>query len=264
MMDATPLNAVLTVAAGVLTGVLSGAFGIGGAAVSTPAIRALGVSAVFAVGTTLPSILPSAATGSLGYARESLVSWRVVGWAAPAGVAGAVIGSLLSERVPGEGHWLMIATAVLLAYTSVRMARSPTSERAGHSPENERRRDRPAVLLSLGAAAGLLSGLLGVGGGTIMVPGFSELARIPLKTAIACSLVCVGVLAVPATLTHWSLGDIDWRTAGLLSLGVVPGARLGAALAIRARTRRLRLAVAAFLGVVAVVYGVGEALALTR
>ncbi len=97
-----------------------------------------------------------------------------------------------------------------------------------------------------------------------MVPGFSELARIPLKTAIACSLVCVGVLAVPATLTHWSLGDIDWRTAGLLSIGVVPGARLGAALAIRARTGRLRLAVAAFLGLVAVVYGVGEALAFSR
>lgn len=262
-MDTTPLRGLLTVAAGVITGMLSGAFGIGGAAFSTPTIRALGVPAALAVGTTLPSILPGAIIGTARYARERLVWWRVVAWAAPAGVAAAVAGSLLSKEVPGEGHWLMIATAALLAYTAVRMGRSPETAEAERS-SNPGRRDRPALLVSLGAAAGLLSGLLGVGGGTILVPGFSELARIPLKPAIACSLVCVGILAVPATLTHWALGDIDWLTAGLLSLGVVPGARLGAALAIRARARRLRLAVAAFLAVVAVVYAVGEALALIR
>jgi len=264
-LDTTPINVLLTLFAGVLTGVLSGAFGIGGAAFSTPAIRVLGVPAALAVGTTLPSILPSAVAGTVRYVRESLVSWRVVGWTAPAGVVSAVVGSLLSSKVPGEGHWLMIATAGLLGYTSWRMARSSSTSDHGTSKarSGRRPRSRPALLVAVGAAAGLLSGLLGVGGGTIMVPGFSELARIPLKTAIACSLVCVGIFAVPATLTHWSLGDIDWPAAGLLSLGVVPGARLGAALAIRAGTRRLRLAVAGFLGAVAVVYAVGEIVALS-
>lgn len=269
-MDTTPLNILLTLAAGVLTGVLSGAFGIGGAAFSTPAIRVLGVPAALAVGTTLPSILPSAVAGTVRYVRESLVWWRVVAWTAPAGVVSAVLGSLLSSRVPGDGHWLMIATAGLLGYTSWRMARpsnaSDASDASDDDPSRSRRRsrDRPAVLVAVGAVAGLLSGLLGVGGGTIMVPGFSELARIPLKTAIACSLVCVGIFAVPATITHWSLGDIDWTAAALLSVGVVPGARLGAALAIRTGARRLRLTVAGFLGAVAVVYAVGEILALSR
>ncbi len=265
-MDTTPLNVLLTLAAGVLTGVLSGAFGIGGAAFSTPAIRVLGVPAALAVGTTLPSILPSAVAGTIRYVRESLVWWPVVAWAAPVGVLAAVLGSLLSSRVPGEGHWLMIATAALLGYTSWRMARpsNVAGDVSDASRSRSRRRAHPLLLVAVGAAAGLLSGLLGVGGGTIMVPGFSELARIPLKTAIACSLVCVGIFAVPATLTHWSLGDIDWLTAGLLSLGVVPGARLGAALAIRTGIRRLRLAVAGFLGVVAVVYAIGEILALSR
>lgn len=274
-MGTTPVDIVLTLAAGVVTGILSGAFGIGGAAFSTPAIRALGVPAALAVGTTLPSILPSAVTGTARYVRESLVWWRVVAWTAPAGVVAAVLGSLLSKEVPGEGHWLMIATAGLLAYTSLQMARSPDGPdddesagtgRADRHPSSVEApvRDHPALLLSVGAAAGLLSGLLGVGGGTVMVPAFSELARIPIKTTIACSLVCVGVFAVPATLTHWSLGDIDWLAAALLSVGVVPGARLGAALAIRARAKRLRLAVAAFLGTVAVVYAVGELLALSR
>jgi len=49
---------------------MSAAFGVGGATISTPAIRALGASAFVAVGTTLPSILPSAAAGTLRYMRE--------------------------------------------------------------------------------------------------------------------------------------------------------------------------------------------------
>ena len=264
MMDATPLRALLSLLAGVVTGVLSAAFGIGGAVISTPAIRLLGVSALFAVGTTLPAIIPSAASGALRYARQSLVHWRVVAWTGSAGVVAAVGGSLLTRVVPGEGHWLMIATAAILAYSSWRMARGAGAD------EEERReaagagRDRPPVLVAVGAVAGLLSGLLGVGGGAVMVPGFTEVARLPLKAAIATSLVCVGLLAVPGTVTHWALGGIDWLTAGLLSLGVVPGARLGAVLAIRARDRRLRLAVAGSLAVVAVIYGVGEAIALIR
>ncbi|MDP9071858.1 MAG: sulfite exporter TauE/SafE family protein [Actinomycetota bacterium] len=264
MMDATPLNAVLTVMAGVVTGLLSAAFGVGGAVVSTPAVRLLGVSAAFAVGTTLPSILPSAATGTVRYTRESLVRWSAVAWAAPPGIAFAVLGSLLSKEVPGEGHWLMIATAALLGITSWRMAHPERPTDVAGTDQGDPPSDHPLVLIGVGALAGLLSGLLGVGGGVVLVPGLAELARVPLKSAIATSLVCVGILAVPSTVTHWSVGDIDWRTAILLSLGVVPGARLGAVAAIRASDARLRLAVASFLGVVSVVYGVSEALALAR
>ena len=257
MMDSTLLHGVLTVVAGIFTGMLSAAFGVGGAVISTPAIRALGVSAAFAIGTTLPSILPSAATGTRRYLREGIIRWHVVAWAAPAGIAAAVGGSLLSKEIPGEGHWLMLLTAVLLAFTAWRMAR-PEQLRPPAGPEH----DRPSVLIGVGAAAGLLSGLLGVGGGVVMVPGFTELARIPLKPAIATSLVCVGLFAVPGTITHAALGDVDWRTAALLSVGVVPGARLGAHLSLKATDRRLRLAVAAFLGLTALVYAGGELVAL--
>ena len=64
-MHAGLLRDVLTLAVGVVTGVLSAAFGVGGAVVSTPGIRALGATAFIAVGTTLPSILPSAAVSSI-------------------------------------------------------------------------------------------------------------------------------------------------------------------------------------------------------
>lgn len=257
MMDDTPLHALLTIAAGVVTGMLSAAFGVGGAVISTPAIRLLGVSAAFAVGTTLPSILPSAATGTWRYTRERLVRWQVVAWTTPAGILAAVAGSFLSQEVPGDGHWLMILTAVLLGVTAWRMVH----ERPPPPPDHRTHR---GVLVGVGAAAGLLSGLLGVGGGIVMVPGFAEVARIPLRSALATSLVCVGLFAVPGTLAHWHVGDVDWRTAILLSIGVVPGARLGAQLAMRAGEARLRQAVAGFLGLIAVVYAVSEATALAR
>jgi uncharacterized membrane protein YfcA len=106
--------------------------------------------------------------------------------------------------------------------------------------------------------------LLGVGGGIVMVPGFNQFVGLRLKETIATSLVCVGILAIPGTVTHAFLGDIDWRFAVLLAIGVVPGARLGAVAAIRAERDRLRLVVALFLGVIAVVYGVGEVIALAR
>src|SRR5436853_2821660 len=104
---------------------MSASFGVGGATISTPGIRALGASAFVAVGTTLPSILPSAISGTLRYMREGMVDRQVVKWAAPIGVATSVVGSLLSHVIPGNGHWLMIATALLLGATAWRMRKAP-------------------------------------------------------------------------------------------------------------------------------------------
>src|SRR5260221_13690106 len=95
------LRDALTLVAGVCTGVLSAAFGVGGAVISTPAIRALGASATIAIGTTLPSILPSALSGTLRYTRDRLIEWRVVWWTAPFGMAAARGGPRLSQVAPG-------------------------------------------------------------------------------------------------------------------------------------------------------------------
>jgi uncharacterized protein len=117
-------------------------------------------------------------------------------------------------------------------------------------------------LVLLGTFAGGLSGLLGVGGGVLMVPGFNQVLGMPLRTAIATSLVCAGAFAVPATITHAILGTIDWHVAILLTVGAVPGAHLGASMSIRFSDRRLRIAVAVVIGIVAVTYATGELVAL--
>ena len=115
----------------------------------------------------------------------------------------------------------------------------------------------------VGLAGGLTSGLLGVGGGILMVPAFLGLVRLTIKEAVATSLLCVGVLAIPGTITHALLGNILWSFAIPLSIGVIPGAQVGAHLAIRSSDRTLRLSVGIVLGVIAILYAVGEILALT-
>lgn len=285
-MDPGILRDALVVALGLLTGVMSGLFGVGGAVISTPGIRVLGVPALLAVGTTLPSIIPGAASGTARYAREGMVDWQVVAITAPAGVVAAVGGALAADHVPGEGHVLMLMTAGLLGYSAFRML--PRDEPEGSpdpAPDHDElaetdaevasaiggaddvlvahpTRRRPLSFLAVGIVAGGLSGLLGIGGGIVMVPGFTQFGGLPVKRAIATSLACVGLFAIPGTITHALLGNIDWRFALLLCVGVVPGARIGAALAIASGDRRLRRIVAVFLGTMALAYGIGETLAL--
>lgn len=259
MSDA--LQFLLTVGAGFVTGILSAMFGIGGAVVSTPAIRLLGATALQAVGSTLPSVLPSSITGSIRYRREGLVIPRVVAWTALAGVPASVLGSRLTSVFPGDGHLLMLATAAMVGYTAWRTA-FPPDHPLGADGEPRPPHEEPWRMIVVGLAAGGFSGLLGIGGGILMVPAFTIWIGIPLRRTIATSLMIVGVLAVPGTLTHWALGHIDWTYAIGLALGVVPGAWLGARFTINASELTLRRTVGAALGVIAVAYAVGETLAL--
>ncbi len=253
------LEIVLTVLVGVVAGVLSGMFGIGGAVVTTPAIRVLGATAFEAIGSTLPSILPSSISGSLRYRRADLIRGRIVLITSAFGAPASVVGSRLSRVVPGNGHWLMITTAVLVGYTAYRTAFPVTrSDRSG----GEGIRDEWWRLALIGIGAGGLSGLLGIGGGILMVPAFSAWVGLPLKDTIATSLVCVGFFAIPGTITHAFEHDINWTFALALALGVIPGARIGARLTIGASDTALRYAVGSVLGIIAVIYAVGEILAL--
>ena len=267
------LTLALVLIAGFFTGVLSGMFGVGGAVISTPAIRALGATPLEAVGSTLPSIIPSSISGTLRYHRDGLIRWKVVAWTGLTGSLAAVLGALASDLVPGNGHLLMIMTAGLVGFTAFRMARSPARPDPADAEEPEPASDPDLLaapepsgparhewwrLAIIGVAAGLLSGLLGIGGGLLMVPLFTAWVRLSIKEAIGTSLACVGILAVPGVITHQLLGHIDWFFALPLSIAVIPGARIGAHLAIRSTDRALRIRVATVLGLIAVIYAIGE------
>jgi len=255
------LQFALTVAVGVASGVLSGMFGIGGAVVTTPAIRVLGATTFEAIGSTLPAILPSSISGSLRYNREHLIRGRIFLLTSAFGVPATILGSRLSRAVPGNGHWLMIATAVLVGFTAYRTA-FPVERPDGTIGTADNLRDEWWTLGVIGFAAGMLSGLLGIGGGILMVPAFSAWVGLPLKETIATSLACVGVFAVPGTITPAIQGDIDWSFAIALAIGVIPGAQIGARLTIASDDRTLRYAVGTALGIIAIIYAAGEIAAL--
>lgn len=278
-MDPGLVRDAVTALLGLATGVLSGLFGVGGGVISQPGMRLLGVEPLVAIGTALPAIIPGAASGTCRYSREGLIRWRAVAATVPVGLVAAAAGGFLAEEVPGEGHLLQLATACLLGFSAWRMARQPDRPAIRHeplaesdAPEAPTGAEQPpgpgpegattGTFAAIGATSGLLSGLLGIGGGVLMVPAFTSWVRLTIKEAVATSLVCVGVLAVPGTITHAILGNVDWAFAIPLAIAVVPGAQLGAHLTIRASARSLRLAVAIVLGLIAIAYATGEILVL--
>jgi Predicted permeases len=257
-----PVILLLVLVAGFFTGMLSGVFGVGGAVISTPAILALGATPLQAVGSTLPSIIPSSIAGTLRYTREGLVRRRVVLFTGLAGATFAALGAIASAAIPGRGHVQMVLTACLMAFTAYRTGTG------GRQPPSLDEHGQPhlnlgaGLLIIIGVLAGMLSGFLGVGGGILMVPAFTALVGLDLKEAIGTSLACVGIIAIPGTITHQLLGNVSWFYAVPLMIGAIPGARVGVHLAIKASDRHLRIVVASVLGTIAVIYGAAELIAL--
>jgi uncharacterized membrane protein YfcA len=269
----SPLEVTAVLIVGFASGILSGMFGVGGAVLTTPGIRAVGATPIEAVGSTLPAILPGALSGAWRYSKAGMVDWHV---ALPSGLLGsgfAVAGAELSDHV--NGHYLMLITAALLLYSGLRsvrehfVARAPEPALVGKSVDTPdvdppvERTNAPTLLVGLlGATAGLLAGLLGIGGGVLMVPAYTLALRMPPKRAVATSLVAVAMFSVPAMVTHALLGHINWAFALPLTVGVVPGAQLGAKLTLGGSEARLRFLMGLFFTVLALVYGGAELAAL--
>jgi uncharacterized protein len=245
-------EAVIGVAVGLVAGVASGLLGVGGGIVMTPGIQVLmGAPPIVALATPLPAIFPTAATGAWTYRRAGELDGRAAMSMVVPGIAGAIIGAALTDVV--NTHILLVVTAMILAYQAVAILRG--SERR----EGSLREVRVSAYAATGFAAGFVSGLLGIGGGLIMVPVLVGGLGMPLKRALGTSLAAIVALVVPGTIVHASLGHIDWAIFAVVTVGAVPGARLGASLALGTRERTLRMLVGSFLLVVAVVYGAIEA-----
>jgi uncharacterized membrane protein YfcA len=254
----TPLQAALGVLVGMVAGIGSGLFGVGGGIVTTPAINVLlGGTAIQAVATPLPVIFPTSLVGAVTYGRAGEVSRRAFLWAIGPGITGAAAGAALTDLV--NAHLLLVVTSVLIGWTAVQVAR-------GRTPKTPWEGGKTAgwKYAAIGLAAGFVSGLLGIGGGILMVPLFTAALGMPLKRALGTSLATMSALVIPGTLVHEILGHIDWTIFAVLTIGVIPGARIGSRIALRTREHSLRIAVGTFLLAVALLYGARELLALVR
>jgi uncharacterized membrane protein YfcA len=256
----TMFDAVVGLIVGLISGVLSGLFGVGGGIVMTPGIQILlGAEPIVALATPLPVILPTALTGAFTYHRAGEVDVRAAAWMAGPGVIGAIAGAALTDVV--DTHLLLIVTAMLLAYQAVSILRG---NRVGGKGGQVGFDATPSMFLGIGLVAGFVSGLLGIGGGLVMVPLMVGWLGMPLKRALGTSLLAIVALVIPGTIVHAALGHIDWAVFLVLTLGAIPGARIGAGLALGTKERTLRTLVGSFLFVVALAYGIAEVATVFR
>jgi uncharacterized protein len=246
----TLADALQAVAIGVVAGVLSGLFGVGGGIVMTPGIDALlPVPPIGAIATPLPVIFPTSITGAITYTRAGEVDRRAALMMAPTGLIGSALGALATKWI--DPTLLLFVTAALLGWQSIGIMRG---RRRDGDEAVEQRSVSASTFAVIGLTAGLVSGLLGIGGGLVMVPLLAGWCRMPLKRVLGTSLLTIPALVIPGTVVHAALGHIDWWAALYLTVGAVPGARVGAMLALGTAERTLRLVVGGGMLAIAVLY----------
>ena len=235
-MDTQILLGALLIGAGV--GFLSGAFGKGGSAISTPLLHALGVPALAALASPLPATIPSTLLASRGYARAGHVDRTVLRTGLIVGLPLTALGALLTRWVGGES--LVLATDVILLALGLRvlLGASHAAVDTEAAPVTPSRLRTVAVV----AAAGFVSGLLGNSGGFLLAPLFMGVLKMPVRRALGTSLALAAALAVPGTIVHAWLGHIDWSLTLVFGLASVPLATVGAGVALRVRERSLTMA----------------------
>jgi uncharacterized membrane protein YfcA len=240
---------------GFASGFTSGAFGVGGGVITTPAIRMLLFqSSDIALGTPLPVILPSALVGGFNYWRAGKIIRRIVLYCSLFGLGGTVVGSYATAFI--DTRYIMIVTALIIFYLAWRtcataIGKDPYKHLEGGNGE----RAWPVWKLALiGFAAGFFSGFLGLGGGVVMVPAFFFVLHLELKECLGNSLVIIAILAIPGSIIHSLLGHVDWLIAMAMMLGVMPGAYLGSFFTLRARNRRVLLLFSCFLFAIGIIF----------
>jgi hypothetical protein len=241
--DATRLAA--TVLAGLVTGGVLGLTGAGGSILTLPAlVGAAGLAPHQAVAASLISVGGSAAVGAATHARDGRLRFRAaLPFALVAGAA-ALGGGRLGRMLPARA--LMIAFGTLALFVGWRVLRGSRSRAADTEVSTAPPGRVRARLVASALAVGLLSGVLGVGGGFLIVPALIAAAGLGLPEAIATSLAvialnCAGALA--GTLS--TLEALPWGRVLPFAAASILGSRAGARLAGRWPAERLRLAFAA-------------------
>ncbi|MDQ1383150.1 MAG: uncharacterized protein QOG65_529 [Actinomycetota bacterium] len=226
---------------GAAVGFLSGAFGKGGSALSTPLLHLLGVSAIVAIASPLPATIPATLFAGRRYARAGQLDRRVLRIGLLLGLPLTALGAYLTRWVSGEP--LVLATDMIILVLGVRVlvGASSTPEPVADDAVDESAPPRLRTVLVVGGAA-LVSGLLGNSGGFLLAPLFMSVLHMPARRAFGTSLALAAALAVPGTFVHAWLGHIDWSLSLVLGLASVPFATLGATMALRVRERSLTFA----------------------
>lgn len=240
----TQRNLIL-VLVGLGAGFLSGMFGVGGGVVIVPALIAVGFAPRLASGTSLTTILPLSAVGVVSYALQGDVAWAAAGLLAVGALAGAQVGTWLLSRI--EQKWLQVAFAVFM-FASVAMLFIAIPSRDSHIVITI---GSAVGLVATGLATGMLSGLLGVGGGVIVVPALMLLFGASDLVAKGTSLALMIPTALTGTIANLARKNLDVTAALIVGLAACCTTVLGSMVAHRVSPFVATVTFAAFLSLVA-------------
>ncbi|MBK0422247.1 TSUP family transporter [Leucobacter sp. CSA2] len=219
-------NVLILLLLGCLTGLLSGLFGIGGGIVLVPLlVMFLGFEQRLAAGTSVAAILPAAIAGSIGYAVQGNVDWLAAVLLAAGVVVGAQIGSYLLARVPTAFlRWLFMSFLLVVAVSLWFVV-----------PQRDAAISMTVfmgiMLVLVGVVTGVLSGLLGVGGGVIVVPVLMFFFGASDLIAKGTSLVMLIPGSISGTIGNTRRKNVDLRTAAIVGIAAAALSPVGSIVA---------------------------------
>jgi uncharacterized protein len=225
-----------------LVGLLLGLFGGGGSLLSVAVLSfGLGMSAKAAVAASL-LIVGVTSTAAL-LAQRDLVSVRTGTAFGGAGMIGAFAGGRLAALLPEAV--LLTAFGVVLSLTSIAMLRLAPVNAGAVPPVNETAAAHGARVLTLALGIGFVTGLLGAGGGFLIVPALVLHRRMPMKRAVATSLLVIALQSFAGFVGHLGGPKLNWAVVVPFTLMATLGSVLGATLSNKAPQPLLRRGFAA-------------------
>ncbi|MBU6268306.1 MAG: sulfite exporter TauE/SafE family protein [Sphingomonadales bacterium] len=279
------VNGFVIVLLGGLTGLLSGMFGVGGGFLTTPLLIFYGVPPTVAAASAASQVTGASVSGVFAHSRRGGVDYQMGGVLVAGGVLGTGIGSLLFRFLEHLGQIDTVINflyVILLGGIGGLMARESIQTlkamRGGGAPPPRKRRHHPLVAnlplrwrfyrsglyisplapLLLGMATGILTMLMGIGGGFVLVPAMLYILGMSANVVVGTSLFQILFVTMATTMMHaLTTHAVDIVLALLLLLGSVSGAQVGAQFAQAASPVRLRLVLAVIVLLVALRMAIG-------
>lgn len=221
-----------------LIGLTLGLLGGGGSILTVPVlVYLLGFAAKPAIAMSLPVVGVTSLVGAGMHWRLGNVR---LGTAATFGVLamiGAFAGARLSVFLSGTTQLLILAIVILAAAVSMLRGRREPADLANHRP-------RLALLVPVALGVGVLTGLVGIGGGFLVVPALVLLARVPMREAVGTSLLVIAINSTAGFAGYLGTVELDWGFLAAFTSMTVAGTLAGTALVRHVPAATLRRAFA--------------------
>ena len=261
------INIFLIIFIGIFVGGLSGLFGVGGGVLMTPLLIFLGIPPAVAVGTEAPHVLASSISGVIAHWRQKNVDFKMGLFLLFGGVIGSTVGVNLFKILRGFGQIDIVIKLLFIIFLSIiglsmlfesartyRKYRTTSSIRQKlhqhswiHGLPFKYRFHRSKLYISvippitIGFFVGMLSAMMGVGGGFIMIPAMVYILGMSTNVVVGTSLFQIVFVTANSTFFQSYLNQtVDIVLASLMIIGGVVGAQIGARLGAKLRGEELR------------------------